>query len=59
MAHMMQYVLQLTVRVQTAVPEVAEACVNIWIPIVAASGGFVILVVIAVLLGFVSYLNPI
>ena len=42
-----------------AVPEVAEDCVNVWIPIVAAVGGFVILVAIAVLLGFVSYFNPI
>ena len=58
-AHMIQYVLQLTLRVQIAVPEVAEDCVNVWIPIVAAIGGFVILVAIAVLLGFVSCFGPI
>lgn len=50
---------QLTLRVQTAIPEVAEDCVEIYIPIVASIGGFVILVIIAVLLGFVSYLNRI
>lgn len=55
MAHMIPHVLQLTLRVQIAVSELAEDCVNIYIPIVAAIGGFVILVIIAVLLGFVSF----
>ena len=54
MGHVIWYVLQLTLRVQTAVPDVAEDCVNVWIPIVAAIGGFVILVLIATLLGCVS-----
>lgn len=44
---------------QTAVQEVAEDCVNIYIPIVAVIGGFVILAIIAVLLGFVSHFDPI
>ena len=34
--------------------EVADNCVNVYIPIVAAVGGFVALVVIAILLGLVS-----
>ena len=59
MGHVIWYVLQLTLRVQTAIPDIAEDCVNVWIPIVAAIGGFVILVLIATLLGCVSYFDPI